>query len=267
VISAPGASPRLPGVRPCSTPSYNPPVVFNKNKVDGTQVYREHVGPSRQYMRDIILGVNDGLVSIFLLVAGVVGGGLVARDVLLAGIAASAAGAISMAAGEYIATKSQEEVFDSEMELEIEHMKYHREHELEEFREMFGDMGLPPEDVERVVAALDQDDDAFLKTMMALEFGVVEEERRSPYTAATLSGLLFLAGSMPSLLPFFFVDSTGLGLFIAAIGSGLSLFAVGVLKTAVTRKSWVWAGTENVLIGTVGAIISYGVGALYNANA
>lgn len=242
-------------------------MVFAKNKVDGTEVYREHVGPSRQYMRDIILGVNDGLVSIFLLVAGVVGGGLVARDVLLAGLAASAAGAISMAAGEYIATKSQEEVFDSEMELEIEHMKYHREHELEEFREMFGDMGLPADDVERVVTALDNDDAAFLKTMMALEFGVIEEERRSPYTAGVISGLLFLLGSLPAVLPFFFVESTGLGLFIAAIGSGIALFVVGVLKTLVTRKNWVWAGTENVLIATAGAIISYGVGVLYNAYA
>jgi VIT1/CCC1 family predicted Fe2+/Mn2+ transporter len=216
-------------------------------------------------MRDIILGVNDGLVSVFLLIAGVVGGGLAAREVLLAALAASAAGAISMAAGEYIATKSQEEVFDSERELEIEHLQYHREHEIQEIRDMFGEMGLGAEDVERIVVALDQDDDAFLKVMMALEFGVIEEERRSPYTAAAISGVLFLAGSVPSVTPFFFVESTGFGLFLAAIGSGLALFGVGVAKTFVTRKNWVWSGTENVLIATAGALISYGVGALYNA--
>ena len=95
----------------------------------------------------------------------------------------------------------------------------------------------------------------------------MEEERRSPYTAAVLSGLLFLAGSLPSVLPFFFVESTGLGLFIAAIGSGIALFAVGVLKTFVTRKSWLWAGTENVLIATAGAIVSYGVGVIYDTYA
>ncbi len=239
--------------------------MMKKPSIDGTHEYRPHIGPSRQYMRDIILGVNDGLVSVFLLVAGVVGGGLVARDVLLAALAASTAGAISMAAGESIATKSLEEVFDSERELEIEHLQYHRDHEIQEIREMFGEMGLGVEDVERIVVALDQDDDAFLKVMMALEFGVVEEERRSPYTAAAISGLLFLAGSIPSVLPFFFVESTGFGLFIAAIGSGLALFGVGVAKTFVTRKNWVWSGTENVLIATVGAMISYGVGALYNA--
>jgi VIT1/CCC1 family predicted Fe2+/Mn2+ transporter len=242
-------------------------MAFGKQQVDGTKVYREHVGPSRQYMRDIILGVNDGLVSVFLLVAGVVGGGLAAREVLLAGLAAAAAGAISMAAGEYIATKSQEEVFDSERELEIEHLEHHREHEKQEIRDMFGDMGLPDDDVEHIVQALDRDDAAFLKTMMALEFGVVDEERRSPYTAAVLSGLLFLAGSVPAVLPFFFVESTGLGLFIAAIGSGVSLFGVGVVKTFVTRKSWMWAGAENVLIATAGAIVAYGVGAIYDTYA
>jgi vacuolar iron transporter family protein len=229
--------------------------------------YRPHVGPSRQYVRDIILGVNDGLVSVFLLVAGVVGGGLAAREVLLAGLAASAAGAISMAAGEYIATKSQEEVLDSERELEVEHLQYHRDVELGEIREMFGDMGLEPDKVELIADALDRDDEAFLRVMMALEFGVVEEERRSPYTAAFLSGSLFLAGSLPSVIPFVFVDSTWLGLVVAAIGSGIALFGVGVAKTVVTRKSWLRSGTENVLIATAGSLISYGIGVLYNTYA
>ena len=72
--------------------------------------YQEHIGSSRQYWRDIILGVNDGLVSTFLLVAGVAGSGLDVRDILLTAIAGALAGAVSMAAGEYMATKSQNEV-------------------------------------------------------------------------------------------------------------------------------------------------------------
>jgi VIT1/CCC1 family predicted Fe2+/Mn2+ transporter len=227
--------------------------------------YRDHIGSSRQYMRDIILGVNDGLVSVLLLVVGVVGGGFDSKAVLLAGLAAAVAGAASMAAGEYIATKSQEEVFDSEEELEREHLIHHRERERQEIRDMFGDMGLKPEDVERIVEALDRDDEAFLKVMMALEFGVVEEERRSPYTAAVLSGLLFLAGSLPSVLPFVFITSPWSALAVAAIGSGIALFGVGVLKTITTRKPWLWAGIENVLIAGAGAAVSYLVGSLYGA--
>lgn len=232
--------------------------------VDEAPPYRDHIGSTRQYMRDIILGVNDGLVSIFLLVAGVVGGGFSARDVLLAAIAASVAGAISMAAGEYIATKSQEEVFDSEEALEREHIRYHREDELEEIREMFGDMGLAPGEVERIVAALDGDDEAFLRVMMALEFGVVEEERRSPMRAAVFSGLLFLAGSLPSVLPFAFVDSTRLALVVAALAASASLFVVGAIKTLTTRKNWIVSGSENVVIAVAGAVLSYCIGFLFD---
>ncbi|MEX0825810.1 MAG: VIT1/CCC1 transporter family protein [Acidimicrobiia bacterium] len=227
--------------------------------------YRPHVGTTRQYMRDIVLGVNDGLVSVFLLVVGVVGGGLATREVLLAGLTGGLAGAISMAAGEYIATKSQEEVFDSEMKLEREHLLYHRDKELDEVREMFGDMGLPPAQVEDVVAALDADDDSLIKAMMALEFGVVEKERRSPYRAAIYSGLLFIAGSLPTVLPFVFVDSTGRGLLLAGIGAGIALFAVGAAKTLTTRKNPIWSGLENVAIATVGAGLAYAVGSAYNA--
>jgi hypothetical protein len=70
----------------------------------------EHLSKHRQYWRDIILGVNDGLVSTFLLVAGVAGSGLTSTDILLTAIAGALAGAVSMASGEFIATKSQNEV-------------------------------------------------------------------------------------------------------------------------------------------------------------
>ena len=110
-------------------------------------VYTPHIGESRQYWRDIILGVNDGLVSTFLLVVGVVGGGLVIGDVLLTGIAGALAGAVSMAAGEYLATKSQAEVLAAELTLEKEHLRDHRELELDQLREMFTDMGIASEDV------------------------------------------------------------------------------------------------------------------------
>ena len=229
--------------------------------------YRPHVGATRQYMRDIILGVNDGLVSVFLLVVGVVGGGLGSSAVLLAALAASFAGAISMSAGEYIATKSQEEVFDREMTLEREHLKYHRDVERDEIREMFGDMGLEDHLIEEVVFSLDADDEKFLKVMMALEFGVLETERRSPIRAAVYSGLLFMAGSMPSVLPFVFMDTPRSALAVAAIAAGLALFGVGALKTMTTFKNPWTSGMENVLIAAAGAALSFGIGSLYGAYA
>jgi len=76
------------------------------------------MGDSREYWRDVILGINDGLVSIFLLVTGVASSGMPANSVLLIAISGMIAGAISMAAGEYVATKTQEEVINAQVALE-----------------------------------------------------------------------------------------------------------------------------------------------------
>ena len=222
--------------------------------------YRPHVGETRQYVRDIILGVNDGLVSIFLLVAGVVGGGLDSETVLLTAVAGGVAGAISMAAGEYLATRSQEEVFDAEIELEREHIKYHRESEVAQFYEMFRDMGVAEHRLEDVVTAFTEDDETILNAMKVMEFGLVDEERRSPYRAMVMSGVLFLAGSLPSVLPFVFTDSTGLGLTWAAVGTALGLFGVGAAKTILTRTPVVRAGLENLVIAGFGGLIAYWIG-------
>ncbi len=229
--------------------------------------YEPHVGATRQYMRDIILGVNDGLVSMFLLVVGVVSGGLTSRQVLLAALAASVAGAVSMAAGEYVATKSQEEVFDREEALERKHLRYHRQAEKDEIRKMFGDMGLATTDVEHIVTTLDSDDEAFLKVMMALEFGVVAEERRAPIRAAVFSGLLFVAGSLPATLPFIFSSDPYTGLYIAAAGASLALLTVGALKTRITHGNPVRSATENLIIAAVGAGVSWLIGSLFSTYA
>ena len=235
-----------------------------RQRIDPSVTYRPHTGATRQYIRDIILGVNDGLVSIFLLVVGVVGGGLTSSQVLLTGVAAAIAGAVSMASGEYIATKSQEQVFDREMGLEKEHLEFHREVEIQEIHDMFGDLGFPEDEIQHIVDVVDADDKAFLKVMMALEFGVVDTERRSPYTAMIMSGLLFLMGSLSSILPFVFTDDPITGLWIAAIGTGIALFAVGALKTIATHTNPIVSGLENVAVAAGGAAVAYVVGRLFD---
>jgi VIT1/CCC1 family predicted Fe2+/Mn2+ transporter len=100
---------------------------------------------------------------------------------------------------------------------------------------------------------------------MALEFGVVAEERRRPVTAMVTSGLLFVVGSLPSILPFVFVSDTLLGLWIAAAAAGIGVFSVGAVKTYVTHGSLWWSGFENTAIATFGAALSYGVGRLFDA--
>jgi predicted membrane protein (TIGR00267 family) len=228
-------------------------------------LYEPHIGETRQYWRDIILGVNDGLVSMFLLVVGVVGGGLDTGPVLLTALAGALAGAISMAAGEYLATKSQDQVLEAELRLERVHIRDHRQQELDQLREMFGDMGLRAEDVDMVVTAFDHSDEAILNAMKALEFGFVESERRSPYLAMLASGALFMVGSLPSILPFLIFDSVGVALAWATATALGGLFVVGVVKARVARHGWLGSGLENMLIAGVGGVIAWLIGDLVGA--
>jgi VIT1/CCC1 family predicted Fe2+/Mn2+ transporter len=211
-------------------------------------------------MRDIILGVNDGLVSTFLLVAGVVGGGLSSTQVLLTGIAGALAGMISMATGEYLATKSQEEVFAAEMALEREHLADHRDHEREELRHMFNAMGLAGDDLDLGVEIINGSDDAMLGVMAGLEFGVVDTEKRNPILAGLASAGLFLAGALPSVIPFAVIDDTRTALLVAAVLAGIGLVIVGATKTVMTKTNPVMSALENLSIGFVGGILSFVVG-------
>ncbi len=227
--------------------------------------YVPHVGASRQYWRDLVLGVNDGLVSIFLLVAGVVGGGLSTKAVLLTAVAGALAGAVSMALGEYLATKSQDQVLQRELTLERDHIRHHRTMEVQQLRDMFAEMGIDGDDLETATAIFSATDDRLLAAMQALEFGVVDSERRSPYMAAWASGLAFIVGSAPPTLPFVFVTAVDAAFFGSAVATGIGLFLVGVAKTRVTMTNPIVAGLENLTIAGVGAVVAFAVGTTFAA--
>jgi VIT1/CCC1 family predicted Fe2+/Mn2+ transporter len=228
------------------------------------KVYEPHVGTSRQYWRDIILGVNDGLVSTVLLVAVVVGGGLTSEQVLLTAIGGAIAGAVSMAAGEYLATKSQAEVLEREINLEREHIQHHRQMEVDQLRDMLADLSISGDDLDVAVDIFARDDERLLNSMKIMEFGIVDSEERSAYAAMALSGLLFLAGAMPSVLPFVFVDSAQTGLLIAAVLTATGLFLVGAAKSVVTKTHPLRAGFENLAIAGVGGSVAYLAGIVFD---
>mmetsp|Transcript_10269 Transcript_10269/g.28306 ORF Transcript_10269/g.28306 Transcript_10269/m.28306 type:complete len:290 (+) Transcript_10269:83-952(+) len=234
-----------------------------------TPKHEDHLGESRQYWRDIILGVNDGLISTFLLVTGVAGGGLSSTDILLTAIAGAIAGAVSMLAGEYVATKSQNEVLHGEITLEQRHIQYFRESELEELRgHLLNIIGICSTEQQQLSDQLvdyyKHNPEAMLKVMTALEFGVVDDEVRSPVKAGAFSGLLFAVGAVPSIIPFVFLPPFR-GLIVAAVATTCSLLLVGGIKTWATRGDWRTAALENLVIAGAGGLLAYGVGIGFDA--
>lgn len=237
-----------------------------QEQVETTQrpPYRAHLGESRPYLRDVVLGVNDGLVSIFLLVAGLVGGQLGSSAVLLGGLVGALAGAVSMALGEYLATKSQDEVWEAELSLEEEHIKYYREEESAQLYELLGQFDIDGEDLDEAVRIFSATDDRLMRAMAVLEFGVVESERRSPYRAGLVSGAMFLAGAAVPILPFLFSLEPHNGLLWSFALTFVGLFGVGYTKTRITNNPGIRSGLENMLIAGAGAVLAWWVGRLLN---
>jgi vacuolar iron transporter family protein len=227
-----------------------------------------HLGQSRQYWRDIILGVNDGLVSTFLLVSGVSGGGLSSSNILLTAISGALAGAISMAAGEYIATKSQNEVLDGELSLEGMHIRYCLGEELNELHDLLALIGIDDQSPQLQEALREHyrtRPDAMLKIMTALEFGVVSSERRSPVLASLTSGVVFVFGALPSVVPFAFSGENPIsGLIAAAVITITCLLVVGAIKSWATRGKCFRASAENLMIACLGGGFAYGIGVLFD---
>ena len=244
---------------------------------------QQHLSKSRQYYRDIMLGVNDGLVSTFLLVVGVAGGGMDVTGVLLTAIAGAIAGAISMFAGEFVATKSQNEVMRGEIKLEREHIKEYHAEEVKELAHLLSVIGIPESSMTQrespsandtnhsteteskqirrsMIKYYASNPDALLKIMIALEFGVIDQEVRSPVVAGAASFVAFLLGALPSVIPFAFVADITMGLIYSGLACGIGLFVVGAVKTWATKGNMWLAALENLFITAVGSGIAYGIG-------
>lgn len=220
--------------------------------------------PLRNYVRDLVLGFNDGLVSVFAVVAGVAGALADVRTILLAGVAATVAGALSMGIGEYLSTKSQAEYYEAERKLERQHIRDYPELERQEMRGYLRAKGLEGAALEETLDRLQADPERFLDVMMREEFGMSPEMERSALKASAVIMVAFVAGAALSVVPFLVVppDAPLRGLGIAAA------LAIGGLAIAGATKAWVSglskakSAAEMVALGVAAAAITYGVGAV-----
>lgn len=212
----------------------------------------------RNYVRDLILGFNDGVVSVYALVAGIAGAGFDSRGVAIAGIAAAVAGALSMGIGEYLSTKSQAEYYAAEARRERQHIQAYPELEKTELSDMLRERGYPDHLVAQLVTHIASDEKRFVDFMMREEFGVGDESSRSPGYAALVIMVAFLCGSfLPVVM---FLMPVGHQLVAASLLSFLGLFAAGAAKARVSGLSIWRSGLEMGLLGAVAAAITYGIG-------
>lgn len=227
--------------------------------------YSDHNGNERAYIRDIILGIDDGLISTTLLTVGVYASGLDSRSIILSILSGSLGGSISMGLGEFLATKSQLEVTQAELELEKLHIKYHLKDELKQVHDFLQHTLLIQDKdlIQSFVKNMGTNSEGLFNFMKTVEFGVNEEDSRNPIVAMSVSGGLFFIGSMPSIISFLLPFSRDVCFLICCLFNVLSLFAVGTLKTRITKTNFFFSGLENMGIGMLGGVISFFVGYLF----
>jgi vacuolar iron transporter family protein len=217
------------------------------------------------WFRAAVFGANDGLVSNFSLVLGVVGAGSSSQVILLAGLAGLAgllAGALSMAAGEYVSVRSQQELLDAAAhELDPATLRALHDHEAGELALVFRAKGLPADQAEQRAAALLGDDGAELSR----EAEVADQDVvGSAATAAWSSFAAFASGAAIPILPFV-VTSGGAAITIAAVLVGVALFATGATTGVLTGGPLLRRGLRQLAIGAAAAIVTYGLGRIFGA--
>lgn len=213
--------------------------------------------------RAAVLGVNDGLVSTLCIVIGVAATGAEAYAVLVAGFAGLLAGAISMAAGEWISVKAQVELFQGVLTDVEQAIKDHRKTLTNRLAQSFESHGVDSKTAAHAARDVASNDDKLLSMYSSQVIGVNEDELGSPWTAAVSSFLLFTAGAIPPLLPWIIGlhDWPGIGLAILLTGIG-SLF-VGAFTAHSSGRKTTYGALRQLLIVIFAAVVTYGVGHVF----
>jgi vacuolar iron transporter family protein len=215
-------------------------------------------------VREAVFGAQDGLTSVLAVVSTVGGATGQPFAVLVAGLAAAVAGMFSMAAGEYMSSKSQREIFEAQIaheQIEVEQRPGEAEAEV---AYLLQEEGLAPESAHRVAYELARNKDVLLKTMVQKELGLAVEYGAHAVRGALVMGASFGLAAMVPILPYLFLP-VAWALFASVLLSGLGLFAMGALKSRWTERNWLVSGLEIFGLGAVAGIVGYFFGTLLPA--
>lgn len=240
-------------------------ILDNQTKVSGSSLARfekRHRSVGGNALRAAVLGGNDGLVSNFSLVMGIAGATSGNSEVLLAGMAGLLAGALSMALGEWISVKSSQELYENQMNLEMEELEVNPDGEEREIALIYMAKGIPENQAKEMASEIIKDTSKAHALLVKEELGINHEELKgSAMEAAITSFLLFAIGAIIPVIPFFFFAGFKAVIF-STILSALGLFIIGSAITLFTGKSVWFSGMRQVLFGLAAAAITYGIGSL-----
>ncbi|TDC73508.1 hypothetical protein E1193_25410 [Micromonospora sp. KC606] len=218
-----------------------------------------HADVSGGWLRPAVFGAMDGLVTNIALIAGVGGGGVSPRSIVLTGTAGLVAGAISMGLGEYTSVRSANEQVAAEVAKERRELERHPEAEARELAEAWVARGLPRDLAMQVADAVRRNPEEALRVHVREELGIDPDEQPSPWTAAVSSFLCFSVGALVPLATYL-LGFTSLWLALAV--GGVGLFVAGAVVARFTNRPWWASGLRQFLLGAAAACATYAVGTL-----
>ncbi|MCZ4511694.1 VIT1/CCC1 transporter family protein [Streptomyces sp. ActVer] len=219
-----------------------------------------HRDVSGGWLRPAVFGAMDGLVSNLALMTGVAGGAVSHRTIVITGLAGLAAGAFSMAAGEYTSVASQRELVEAELDVERRELRKHPKDEERELAELYQARGVEPDLAREVARQLSKDPEQALEIHAREELGIDPGDLPSPTVAAVSSFGSFALGALLPVLPYL-LGATAL--WPALLLAFLGLFACGAIVARVTAKSWWYSGLRQLALGGAAAGVTYALGSLF----
>jgi len=213
-------------------------------------------------LRAGIFGINDGLVSNASLILGMVGASANTGTVLATGIAGLLAGALSMAAGEFVSVRSQREMFEYQIGLEADELAEYPEAEAEELALIYAARGLPLEEARAIANKLIANPKHALDVLAREELGLNPDDLGSPFGAAGFSFVAFTIGALVPLFPFFFGAVLPVAAYAGVGLAGVALFGTGAAMSLFSGRS-PWAGGLRMLaIGGGAGGVTFAIGSL-----
>jgi len=218
---------------------------------------------SSDLLTDVVIGMSDGLTVPFALAAGLSGAVSSTGIIVIAGIAEICAGSIAMGLGGYLAGKTEQDHYKTELQREFYEVDNLRDREIAETKEFFANIGLSEELQEKATAEIANEKKQWVDFMMKYELGLDKPDPRRATKSAMNIGISYIVGGLVPLSPYFFVSQPVAGLRISVVVTLICLFIFGWFKSKVTGVN-PWGGALRVtLIGAVAAGAAFGVAKLF----
>jgi len=226
------------------------------------QHHEEHL-QSSDFIKDIVIGMADGLTVPFALAAGLSGAVESTSIIVIAGIAEIAAGSIAMGLGGYLAGKTEQDHYNSEKRREYYEVDHLRHREIEETKEFFAGIGLSEDLQTKATEEIAKDKDKWVQFMMKYELGLEEPDPKRATKSAFNIGASYIVGGLVPLSPYFFVADPVDGLKYSVVVTLICLFVFGWFKSKVTGVHPWWGAVRVMLIGAMAAAAAFGVAKVF----